>query len=411
MKTNGTKPPRPPRQVLFPGFFLGGFECASHIDRSGRRQDYAVLTDHERQVREDYERAASVGIRVVREGLRWHLIDRAGRYDFSSIARMKDAAKEVGLTQINCLFHYGWPDDLDPLTPAFVKRFGKFAAAFAEWRVERDPAPRWYGPINEGSMLAHAAGEAGWFEPFLEGKGDALKRNLVRAAIEATDVIRSIDPDARFLSIDPVAYVVPPANQPERADEAAQENEEQYELWDMLCGREEPRLGGAPGYLDVIGVNCYPDTQHELGSDVELPLDDPRRKPFSEMLCEVYARYGRPILVAETSARNHQRSHWIRDITQECLRAIEHGVDVQGICLYPLVDMPEWKFGEIGPLGKLGLWDVVKEGDGWKRVINKAYLEALQDAQKLVERSKILQPEGVYALTGARVRQEAAVAA
>ena len=392
MKTNGATPHQPRRQMHFEGFFLGGFECATHIDTSRRRQDFVSLTDHERQAFEDYERAASLGIKVIREGLRWHLVERAGKYDFSSMAQMKDAASAAGISQINCLFHYGWPDDLDPLSAEFVKRFGKLSEAFAEWRGARDPAPRWYAPINEASMLAHAAGEAGWFEPFLSGKGDALKKNLVRATIASTDAIRSIDPDARFITIDPVAYVVPPANETEKAGEAAQQNEGQYALWDMLCGRDEPKLGGAPGYLDFVGVNCYPDTQHELGSTLALPMDDPRRRPFSEMLVEVYDRYGRPILVAETSARGLERPRWIREITAECLKAIERGVDVQGICLYPLVDMPEWKFGEIGPLGKLGFWDVVKEGDRWRRVVNQAYLEAFRDSQEMVRRSGILEP-------------------
>jgi hypothetical protein len=373
-----------PRQALFPSFFMGGFECATHIDTSRRRQDFVLLTQHEQQFKEDYERAWAAGIRCVREGLRWYLCDRGGRYDFSSIAPMVETAEEMGLKQINCLFHYGYPEDLDPLRASFIARFRDFAAAFAEWRMQRVSGPRWYGSINEPSMFAHAAGEAGWFAPFLKDKARELKIALAKAAIAATDAIRAVDPEARFVIIDPVLYKVAPKDQPEREAEAEEQNAGQYEFWDMLSGQTEPKLGGGTGYLDVIGVNCYPDTQMELDSDVALPLDDPRRKPFRKMLQEVYERYRRPILVAETSARGKERPHWLRDMVTECLAAIEMGVDLQGVCLYPLVDMPEWKHGVVGPLGHLGLWDVVREGETLRRVVNHAYLAEFQRAQRLV---------------------------
>ena len=45
----------------------------------------------------------------------------------------------------------------------------------------------------------------------------------------------------------------------------------QYQAWDMLSGRIWPSLGGHPSYLDIIGVNFYPDNQFMLdGSAVPL---------------------------------------------------------------------------------------------------------------------------------------------
>jgi hypothetical protein len=62
------------REALFPTFFMGGFECSSHVDRSHRRQDYVQLTQHDRFVREDYERVRSIGLGAVRDGPRWYVV-------------------------------------------------------------------------------------------------------------------------------------------------------------------------------------------------------------------------------------------------------------------------------------------------------------------------------------------------
>src|SRR6266545_4083778 len=127
----------PMRPALFPSFFMGGFESSSHIDRSHRRQDYVRLTQHDRFVREDYERARAAGLRVVRESLRWHLCQpdpRRDHYDFSSFAPMLDAAQRTGIAVIAGLLHYGLPDGASPFDPDFPQRFAAFAAAFARWR-------------------------------------------------------------------------------------------------------------------------------------------------------------------------------------------------------------------------------------------------------------------------------------
>jgi hypothetical protein len=103
------------------------------------------------------------------------------------------------------------------------------------------------------------------------------------------------------------------------------------------------------------------------------------------MLTDVYNRYRRPIIVAETSARGQERPRFLRETVDECLAAMRQGVDLQGICLYPLVDMPEWKYGVVGPLGHLGLWDVVRQGETLRRVVNHAYLAELQNAQRKIQ--------------------------
>jgi hypothetical protein len=69
---------------------------------------------------------------------------------------------------------------------------------------------------------------------------------------------------------------------------------------------------------------------------------DPRYRPVSEMLQEVYGRYRRPIFVAETGIEDDTRPAWLRYISKEVFTAIAAGVPVEGVCLYPIVNHPGW---------------------------------------------------------------------
>src|SRR5919107_5780620 len=77
---------------LFQSFWIGGFESASHINQSGVRIDMVSATQHDELVDEDYARLGEWGIRTVREGVRWHLIETARGFDFSSLEATVKAA-------------------------------------------------------------------------------------------------------------------------------------------------------------------------------------------------------------------------------------------------------------------------------------------------------------------------------
>jgi hypothetical protein len=115
----------------------------------------------------------------------------------------------------------------------------------------------------------------------------------------------------------------------------------QFEAWDMLGGRSKPHLGGAEKYLDIIGGNYYVHNQWVFRRSF-ITKDDPRYRPFREMLHELYQRYQRPIFIAETGIEDDLRPAWFRYVCEEALAAIESGVPIEGICLYPVVNHPGW---------------------------------------------------------------------
>ncbi len=357
--TRTVRPPTP----LFRSFFQAGFECSAHRLRTGRRLDLVAATAHDVFAEADYRRCAAVGLRTVRDGVRWHRAERpGGGFDLSAEVSRVRAARAAGVQVIWDLCHYGWPDDLDVFAPAFVDRLARFARAFAEAVAGETDAAPWYSPINEISFLAWAGGDAAYLNPFARGRGGTLKRQLVRAAIAAVDAVRAADPRARVVHTDPVFWVVPHNARPEDAPAARAYNEAQFEAWDMLAGRMAPELGGSPEVLDVVGVNYYANNQWVWAGPLAfrnevLGADDPGYRPFRALLADVARRYDRPLFVAETGIEGDARPAWLRYVASEVRAARRRGVRVEGLCLYPVVDHPGWDDDRHCPNGLWGYPD------------------------------------------------------
>ncbi len=333
--------------AIVPGFFAGGFECSTQRLRDGRRLDLVTSTRHDEFANADYRRLAEHGIRVARDGFAWHRIEASPhRRDFSSFVPLVRAARRHGVRVIWDLMHFGWPEGIDIFMPQFVERFASFAGDAARVLVhEGDEAP-WICPINEISFLAWAGADVAAFNPFVECRGFELKCQLVRASIAAIEAVRSVAPDARIVIHDPAFNVAAAPDRPDEVDAAEASRLLQFQACDMLVGRTWPQLGGRPDYLDVIGVNYYPWNQWTFGTTLrpaERILEgDPRYRPLSDIFVEWHERYRRPIYIGETGCEGHLRAGWLRTICDEAAIAIERGADLNGICLYPIVDFPGW---------------------------------------------------------------------
>jgi beta-glucosidase/6-phospho-beta-glucosidase/beta-galactosidase len=267
------------------------------------------------------------------------------------------AAEQEDIQIIWDLMHYGWPDDLDIFSEEFIGRFGSFAGAAA--RVIRQQSERvpFFCPVNEISFLAWAGGDKAQMNPFCFGKGDLLKRQLVRASIAAIEAIRAVDESARILHAEPLVHVAP--NDPDVAEEiaaAAAVHAFQYQAMDMLTGRLAPELGGKPEYLDVLGLNYYPDNQWLLSGNT-IPMGHHRYRPMRELLQECYSRYRRPLFISETGAEGSARPAWLYYVVREVRAAQLSGVQLDGICLYPVLDYPGWYNDRPCETGLLGVQD------------------------------------------------------
>lgn len=384
------------RPGIFPTFFLSGFECSTFLWKEGVRRNLAAETAHDRHVAEDYQHLSRLGIAVAREGIPWPMVDKGGSYDFSGVDRYIEAMNAAKVLPIWDLFHYGYPDDLDPFSDDFTERFARYCRAAAEYVVPKVRGPHFFTPINEITFFSFCAGEWGWAAPYHCRREDRMRLRLAlcRAAIAGVKAIREVDPEARMVHVDPLVRVVAPRDRPDQA--AAAEHEtcvDTFLAWDIIAGRAYPELGGAPEILDIVGANVYSFGQMEYrehGPHAALPPGDDRIAPLCDMLQTVWERYRRPLIIGETSGLDRGRADWLRDVMQESLAAVDRGIDLQGICLFPAVDMPDWHTGE---WLHNGICDLAEQDGDLKREPDEDYIAELRRWQKELNRVTELDPD------------------
>jgi hypothetical protein len=316
----------PERFRPFPSFFMGGFECSTHRRPDGRRLDLIASTRHDTMAEEDYAALARHGIRGARDGARWHLIERVpGRYDWSPVLPLIRAAKKAGVRVAWDLCHYGHPDHVDPMRDGFADALARYADAFARLLLDEEGEPPILCPVNEMSFWSWAGGEVAYFNPGAWHRGGELKGRLVEASLAAGRAARAAVPGTRLIAVDPLINVLP--KRPEDEDTARAYHETQWEAWDGLLGRWWPDLGGAGDGFDVMGVNYYWNNQWEREGDAgkTVRMGEPLHRPFRDILLDAHARFGKPMIVAETSIEGTPRAPWLRYVATRsgprCARA------------------------------------------------------------------------------------------
>lgn len=367
----------------FKSFLQAGFECTAAMAEDKRRLNMLDQTRHDQLCADDYDMIKERGFYTVREGLSWSQIDTGdGVYEFDRFEKMMQIGAQKGVQQIWDLNHFDFPTRLDPLAedPAkadeFVEAFARYAKEVIRVLRIHFPAEELYiVPLNEISFFAWIGADMGWWAPYKKGRenGGRFKQILVRAAIAAMDAIWEEDDNVRFIHVDPFmrrlakqpmpSDTTPHSPPSKKVQEHVKDFNEvvRYEAWDMLCGRKHPELGGAPKYLDIIGMNYYVHNQewvitgqnntvlHQL-----MDWDSPDRVSFAEMIAEVYERYQRPIFISETGSFGERRSSWWERTLAEIDTGLNSGLPIVGVCAYPVLDRPE-SAGFLLP--NSGIWD------------------------------------------------------
>ncbi|MGJ8593863.1 MAG: hypothetical protein ACSHXF_15040 [Aquaticitalea sp.] len=360
---------------------MGGFECADHINRSGDRVNLMMETEHDQRVSDDFDLLNDLNIKVVREGVCWSRVEVAPyTFDFSSLLPFFTAAKKLNFQIIWDLCHFGYPDGLIPTHPQFVSRFTALCGAFANFHAQHSDARLMVVPINEISFLSWHSGDVRGTVPFAINSGDDIKYHLCKASIEGIKMLKETHPECMIMGIDPLIKIHPADT---TIDIATLEdiNNNQFTALDILLGKKSPELGGSPELLDMIGFNYYYNNQWDtLNQPLHWPTAKGLMTPFSELLLMAYRRYQKPLVLTETGHFGLGRDIWIEEITEECLKAINLGVDLRGICIYPVIDRPDWD--DLTDYSKCGIWDLDFDKN---RIPDMGYVKSCQKSIQMVE--------------------------
>ncbi len=379
----------------FQSFWWAGYECTDQQNCFGNRVDLLRRSGHLQLIHEDYEQLNRFNIRTVREGIQWSQVEkRAYQYDWSVVEGMLTAGHRQGIQQVWDLCHFGYPDDLTPLHPMFARRFAALCRAFVHFYRGHYPDDTLIvTPINEASFMAWLGGDARGTSPYCTKQGWEVKVGLMRAYIEGVAAMREIDPNIRILTTEPLVQMVPPFNATDQEIiNATIADENQFQSVDMLAGYIAPELGGSPEYLDLLGFNYYYNNQWINGTGQFLgwrdAVPDPRWLPLRHLLTKAYRRYNRPIALTETSHPGIDRPFWIEMIGRECAAVLQAGVPLLGVCLYPIVDRPDWD--HLDNWHHSGLWDADLSSNPPGRVLVEPYANALLQAQAVVLETSLL---------------------
>jgi len=385
-----------PKQVIhneniFRSFWMAGYECTDKLNAFGHRVDFLKVTGHLDMLEDDYDRLDMFKIKTVREGIRWSQVERKPfKYDWTTLRLMIECGLKKGIQQVWDICHFGFPDDLTPLHPLFTHRFVALCRSFVKYYRTIDPVSTLIvTPMNEVGFLSWLGGERRGTVPYCWQYGWQVKYELMKAYIAATEAILEEDNNVRILITEPLVNMVPPLNSTdEEVAQAAEAFEGQFQVFDMLSGRICPELKGKPEYLDIMGLNYYYNNQWIIGTEERLPWlnenKDPRWKSLSDLMINVYNRYDRPVILAETSHPKEDRPKWVDFITYECNKVLKMQIPLLGICWYPAIDRPDWD--HLSPWHQSGMWDVFINDEGIPvRRLYQPVAEALLKARKLIE--------------------------
>ena len=354
----------------FNSFFQAGFECSSHRRKDGVRLDLIRATSHDKHVASDYSACAELGFRTLRDGLRWHLIEKTpGRYDWSSWMTALEAAERLGLQIIWDLFHYGCPDHVSQGSPDFPDRFTDFAVAAVEIQQSISDRPPLVCPLNEINFVTWAVAE-GYFPPVGIDNPADVKRQLVRTAIQASRAIKERWPQSTLTCSEPLIHIAPHDRRRRTAREAEQNLQGMFEACDWILGMAEPELGGDPSLIDVLGWNFYPHNQWYFNGPT-IPMGHHEYRPLADLLVHMAKRYRKPIFLSETGAEGSGKPSWLHYVSNEVRDALKRGADVRGICWYPITAYPGW---DNSRHAETGLFSTIV-ADGKRHVDERLYEE------------------------------------
>jgi beta-glucosidase/6-phospho-beta-glucosidase/beta-galactosidase len=363
-----------------------------------RSLDEYQLIGHYQNWREDIDLATRLGVKALRWGIPWYRVEPLpGELDWRWTDEVIPYMVERGITPIIDLIHYGCPFWLrrEFSNEDYPEAVARYSAAVAE-RYKH--LVKWYTPCNEPLVTALLCGRQGAWPPYLHGERGYVRMvmQLTKGMIKTVQAIKQVQPEARMVFVE--AASITRAAHPDFAPVAEEYRLKGFVFFDLLTGKVNPehplygwlvsngarprdleKIAQEPVNIDVMGLNFYPQwSTQELYYDehgkVASRSTEHDGSGFGDMVEDFYRRYGVPVMITETSAKDSEevRSAWLRASLAMIKQLRANGVPVLGYTWFPMFTMVDWRYRwERGPLDKylidLGVYQLANEaGKRWR---------------------------------------------
>ena len=359
-----------------------------------KRVDELEKTNHYTHWKRDFELTQEMGIEFLRYGppyYKTHLGPEQYDWEFTDLTF--GAMREMGITPIVDLCHFGVPDWVGGFAnPDFPRLFAEYARAFAL----RFPHIEYYTPVNEIYVTALFSGQLGWWNDRLTGDRGfvTILKNLCKANIMAMQAILAVRADTTFIQSESTEYFH--AECPEVLTQAHFLNEKRFLSLDLTYGypvsatmyeylldngltREEYHWFGDSDIKGqcVMGNDYYETNEHLVHRDGKIaPSGDVLG--YYVVTKQYYDRYRLPVMHTETNIREPLAVDWLKRQWANAHRLKQDGVPLIGFTWYSLIDQVDWDTAlreDNGRVNPLGLYDINRSirpvGIEYKRLISE----------------------------------------
>ena len=363
-------------------------------DGTTKRVDEMEKTGHYLHWEKDFDLVKEMGIEFLRYGPPYYKTHTApGTFDWSFTDATFQRLKELGITPLVDLCHFGVPDWLgDFQNPDFPYYFAEYATAFAT----RFPELQFYTPINEIFIAAMFSAQYGWWNERLSSDQafvNALKI-LSKANVMAMHAILKIQPEATFIQSESTEYFH--ATEPSALPLARFLNQKRFLSLDLTYGF--PLNVTMYEYLLQNGMtkneyNWFAQNQVKarciMGNDYyvtneHLVHPDGSTQASGEIFGyyvltnQYYNRYKLPIMHTETNIRMPACKEWLLKQWANLHRLKQDGVPIIGFTWYSLLHQVDWDSAlrsDAGNINELGLYDldrnIMPVGVAYKQLIKE----------------------------------------
>lgn len=363
-------------------------------DGTIKRVDEMEKTGHYLHWEKDFDLVKEMGIEFLRYGPPYYKTHTApGTFDWSFTDVTFQRLKELGITPLVDLCHFGVPDWLgDFQNPDFPHYFAEYASAFAT----RFPQLQFYTPINEIFIAAMFSAQYGWWNERLSSDQafvNALKI-LSKANVMAMHAILKIQPEATFIQSESTEYFH--ATEPSALPLARFLNQKRFLSLDLTYGF--PLNVSMYEYLLQNGMtkneyNWFTQNQVKarciMGNDYyvtneHLVHPDGSTQASGEIFGyyvltnQYYNRYKLPIMHTETNIRMPACKEWLLKQWANLHRLKQDGVPIIGFTWYSLLHQVDWDSAlrnDAGNINELGLYDldrnIMPVGVAYKQLIKE----------------------------------------